>query len=292
VRLRSLDATAIRRGIAADPLLGELHVLGVVDSTNDVLRRLAASGAAEGTVVLAEQQTAGRGRLGRSWFSPAGLGLYVSLLLRPTEPPGEATRWTVAAAVAAARACRSVASCPVCIAWPNDLVLGSRKLGGILAELRVARRSQELLIGTGINVLHAVDELPPELRARATSLRIETRRDDLEREALATAYLSELSALTRQLRDGGWPALARCFESLAPEAFGVPVRVHPRPRAPAGEAQPALEGVTCGLDSRGALQVRLAEGGILAVRIADSISRIGAAESPEPPAAGSRADGG
>ena len=131
---RRLDADGIREMLRGEPFVRQLIVEERVGSTNDRIRELAATGAEEGTVVIAESQSRGRGRLGRSWLSRPGLGLYLSVLFRPRAPIPELTRWTLAAAVAACAACRQVGGCKVEIDWPNDLVHDGRKLGGLLAD--------------------------------------------------------------------------------------------------------------------------------------------------------------
>ncbi len=166
-----IDVRQLEELLRDEPFVARLVVQDSVGSTNDVLRRLALDGAPQGTVVLAEHQTRARGRLGRSWHSPRGLGLFVSTLLRPSAPAAELTRWTLAAAVAACRACREACAREIAIKWPNDLVWGGRKLGGVLAEARGAGSDRsELIIGTGINVRHEPEDLPVESCGRATSL--------------------------------------------------------------------------------------------------------------------------
>ncbi len=250
---------------ATPPFAGQLHVVDEVDSTNDELRRLAAAGGREGTVVVAERQSAGRGRLGRHWHSPPGLGLYLSVLLRPREPAALVTRWTLVASIAAAEACRRVGGCAVCIEWPNDLVFDDRKLAGILAELR---HPADLIIGAGINVNHARGDFPPELRAEATSLHLASGRSMLDRELLAVRYLQGIAQLARPLSEGAWNEIAARWEALAPGARGVPVRVR---GGACGGTEDEFEGYTAGLDGSGALLVRRRDGRVQAVRMADAI---------------------
>jgi BirA family transcriptional regulator, biotin operon repressor / biotin---[acetyl-CoA-carboxylase] ligase len=143
-----------RRTLAATTRFGDIRELAEVDSTNRYLLDLARGGAPEGVVVVADFQSAGRGRLGRSWEAPPGGGLLVSILLRPDTvevPPGR--RWLVigAVALAAADACRQVAGVAPDIKWPNDLLLGDRKLAGILAEADAGA----IVVGVGINVASA-----------------------------------------------------------------------------------------------------------------------------------------
>ncbi len=143
-----------------------------ISSTNDLAKEMAKNGAPEGTVIVSTAQTAGRGRLGRSFHAPAGLGLYFSVILRPDCPPEKLLHLTCAAAVAA---CNAVAACTGSrpkIKWTNDLVIGKKKLGGILTELSVSQAGMVdwAVIGIGINCLHRREDFPPELQSIATSL--------------------------------------------------------------------------------------------------------------------------
>lgn len=145
------------------PWADRVTVLESVDSTNTYAKKLAAEGAPHGTVVLAKAQTAGRGRLGRSFYSPADEGLYLSLILRPTAPPEQFLHLTAMAAVASCEAVEEVCSLKPNIKWPNDLVVGTKKLAGILCE-----RTDAVIVGIGINL--AQTKFPPELQEIATSV--------------------------------------------------------------------------------------------------------------------------
>ena len=164
-----------------------------VGSTNTELMALARQGAAEGTVVLARQQTAGRGRMGRSFQSPAGLGLYGSVLLRSR--PEDAPRIPALAATAVRRAIRRSCGLSCGIKWPNDLVLSGRKVCGILAEaLPGPEGSLWVVVGIGINVCQRREDFLPELRETAASLSM-IAGAEIDRAALETAFLEELEAL-------------------------------------------------------------------------------------------------
>ena len=168
-----------------------------VGSTNTELMALARQGAAEGTVVLAGQQTAGRGRMGRSFQSPAGLGLYGSVLLRSS--PEDAPRIPALAATAVRRAIRRSCGLSCGIKWPNDLVLSGRKVCGILAEaLPGPEGSLWVVVGIGINVCQRREDFLPELRETAASLSM-IAGAEIDRAALETAFLEELEALRREL---------------------------------------------------------------------------------------------
>jgi BirA family biotin operon repressor/biotin-[acetyl-CoA-carboxylase] ligase len=241
-------------------------VLDTVGSTNDELRRLAATGAPEGTVVVAEHQLAGRGRRGREWFSPPGVGLYLSVLFRPMEEPVRLTRWTLAASIAACEACRRSSGRAVEIEWPNDLFFEGRKLAGILAETRTTgSRTCDMVVGAGINVHQRADDFPPELATRAISLRRIGCAGMLEREGLAVDLLRRLAVLATALRRGDWSSVAKRWERLAPGARDRPVRIL------AGNSGPPIIGLTRGLDESGALRVESEDGKVIAVRLADAV---------------------
>ena len=173
-----------------------------VDSTNTVCKSLAAQGAPSGTAVIARRQTAGRGRMGRSFESPEGLGLYLSVLWRPEGTPEDLLPLTPMAAVSAAGAIRRVTGAPVRIKWPNDLVLEGRKLAGILTEASLSARGVDhVVIGIGVNCNNTLEDFPPELRDVATSLFLETGMR-VQRAARAAALIEELGKLYAALQSG------------------------------------------------------------------------------------------
>src|SRR5208337_3238522 len=154
----------------------------------DVAARLAAAGAEHGTAVIAETQSAGRGRMGRRWHSPPGANLYTTIILRPKIPIAEVARLSLVAGVAAAEALQTIAAGMVALKWPNDVWLNGKKAGGMIAEA-VSEANQALacvLLGIGLNLNLAAEELPDELRAHATSVLIETG-VRCDREAIAAA---------------------------------------------------------------------------------------------------------
>jgi len=264
---KALDAKRLRSLLRGESFVRRLHLLGRVSSTNDRVRELAAEGAPAGTVVLAEQQTAGRGRLGRTWYSAEGLGLFVSVLLRPEGPVSELTRWTLGAAVAACEACRQIGGAEVSISWPNDLIWEGRKLGGVLAEMRsVAGSASDLVVGTGLNVGHGAADFPDELSSIATSLRLAAGGEAPERELLAAVYLREFGSVAATLGRDGWSGVAQHWERLAPGARGRRVGVVDR----SGDGA-SYEGVTAGLDEVGGLRVRRGDGRVTSVRLVESV---------------------
>ncbi len=155
-----------------------------VGSTNDVILDMAGHGAPHGTVCLADEQSAGRGRRGYGWFSPPGCGIWASVLLRPRLSAARTPPLTLCSAAAVARALEKAAGVAVQIKWPNDLLMRDRKVAGILAETRAVTGDEPVIVvGMGINVNHTRDLFPDEISATATSLRIESggpvRREDL-----------------------------------------------------------------------------------------------------------------
>lgn len=168
----------VRAGELSGPLAGclvgrELLCLDTVDSTNTECKRRAMAGAEEGLVVIADEQTGGRGRLGRSFQSPKGRGLYLSALLRPRLEPEEVTDFTAWVAVAVCDGIQAACGVRPQIKWTNDIILGGRKLVGILTELGLESESnalEYLIPGIGINVNHRSEDFSPEIRDMATSL--------------------------------------------------------------------------------------------------------------------------
>ncbi len=168
--------TEISFGLGTELIGTQLHTYQSVRSTNDIAHSLAESGAPEGTIVTAEEQTQGRGRQGRSWHSPAGTGIYVSIILRPAMPPDKLPGLSIVTALALAEAISAYCPDRVQVKWPNDVLISGKKTAGILTELHGDRRMlSHVIIGTGINVLIGQDDFPEELRSVATSVAAQSR---------------------------------------------------------------------------------------------------------------------
>lgn len=181
----------------------DIIFLDTVDSTNRIAMEIGDKGALHGTVVIADSQTKGRGRLGRTWFSPPGSNIYMSIILRPALEPKNAPILTIMASVASARALRNVTGLPIGIKWPNDLMASDKKLGGILSETRsVNSRIIFSVIGIGINVNSGPEDLPPDLRAIATSIKNETGREESRANLIAT-ILNEMDYWLKGLSKDG-----------------------------------------------------------------------------------------
>ncbi len=227
-----------------------LHCSPELPSTNDRARELADAGAAHGEVVIAESQTAGRGRRGRTWSSPAGRNLYLSVVLRPSLPPQRAPELTLVASVAACEACRK-AGVDTGIKWPNDLLVGGRKVAGILTELSAeADAVHWVVLGLGVNLNSGPEDFPEDLREVATSLAIE-RGQPVPRALFAAALLSELEQwLDLHAAEGFDPIRAAWRDRSV--TLGREVRVD----GDGGE----ISGIAEDIDSSGALLVRGAAG--------------------------------
>ncbi len=231
-------------------------------STNDVASALTESGIGEGAVVLADAQTAGRGRRGRSWFSPPFSGLYVSVVFEPRRAlfdgsgdsvgdlAGQANRarmlLTLAAGVAIAEGVHATTGLRADIKWPNDLLVGPRKLAGILAEGAAA---DTVVLGYGINV-GAMVAYPPELASRATSLEVELGRP-IDRTTLCVETLVALARRYDDLVGGRFDAILGAWRDRAPGSMGR--------RVVCETSSGPQFGITAGIDERGALLVRVGD---------------------------------
>ncbi|HUK56020.1 MAG TPA: biotin--[acetyl-CoA-carboxylase] ligase [Nitrospiria bacterium] len=164
-------------GLRTDRFGRPLHVYDSIESTNTTAHLLAQQDATEGTVVLANTQTRGRGRMDRHWISPPDVNLYFSIILRPDGDPRRIGLWTLAAAVAVARAIEQTTDLPTRLKWPNDLLVHGKKIGGLLLESVVQKeRIRYLVLGIGVNVNLLRDALPETLHDSASSLRQESGR--------------------------------------------------------------------------------------------------------------------
>ncbi len=192
------------RELRKGKLIGrEIFFFPEIDTTNRKAHGLARKGAREGTVVMADSQSRGRGRLGRAWESPAGLNVYASILLRPSIPASTAPQLTLLAGVAAARALAGASGLDARIKWPNDIFVKGRKLTGILAEMEAeGQRARFVVLGIGINVNWRKEDFPADLRETATSVRVESGKE-ISRVAIAERLFQELEeAYLRFLREG------------------------------------------------------------------------------------------
>ncbi|MFZ0303940.1 MAG: biotin--[acetyl-CoA-carboxylase] ligase [Terracidiphilus sp.] len=251
------DLVSLESSLAGSIYAGKLNYAPVTDSTNSDALTAARSGAAHGTVFLVDEQTAGRGRGGHSWLSAAGDGLYVSVLLRLAVPAERILLLPLAVGLAAAQATDEVTGLAVDIRWPNDLLIGPLKAGGILVEARNDSKEPAhavVVAGIGINVHQR--GFPEDLATPATSLDIATGRR-VSRQALLVALLRALE------REAGSVAVAEL-------AKRVPARVEAasswvRGRRVEVHGPQACTGTTAGLDANGFLRVATA-GGLVTIQ--------------------------
>jgi BirA family transcriptional regulator, biotin operon repressor / biotin---[acetyl-CoA-carboxylase] ligase len=251
----SFDLAGVTAALGGTVFAGRVQHLPSVGSTNVLALEAAQAGAPHGCVWVADEQTAGRGRGGHEWHSAAGDGLYVSVLLRPQMALLDALWLSLATGLAVRAAIAAVTGLAPDIRWPNDLLLGSRKCGGVLVETSVMASQSDApamlryaVIGVGVNVNH--ERFPPELEEIATSLRRESERL-WAREELLVEFLraveKEIGLLERELRGGPTgPRLLERFAAASSWVRGKRVRV---------DESGGYTGVTDGLDAHGFLRV-------------------------------------
>jgi BirA family biotin operon repressor/biotin-[acetyl-CoA-carboxylase] ligase len=249
------DLVTLDSALSGTIFAGKLHFSPVTDSTNNDAVAAARNAAPHGSVYFADEQLAGRGRGGHAWISAAGEGLYVSVLLRPKFP---LPLLPLVAGLAAADAIQSVASLNVDLRWPNDLLIGPRKAGGILIEAlpeskslphAVAPHAVAVVLGIGINVHQSA--FPPDLATPATSLDLEANRR-ISRQTLLVALLKSLEQEALALENpGAAKAIVARVENASTWISGRNVEVH---------GPQACTGVTAGLDENGFLRVTTAKG--------------------------------
>jgi BirA family biotin operon repressor/biotin-[acetyl-CoA-carboxylase] ligase len=205
----------IQAGLGTEQFGTRVYVFSQVASTNEVAYRLALNGAQEGAVVVAESQTKGKGRMGRRWESPGGLNIYLSIILRPTILPSKAPLITLMAAVACAEAIGEVAGFVPAIKWPNDLLIGRKKLGGILAEADMELdRINFIVVGIGVNVNMHRSDFSTSIRDAATSLQ-EALGREVARIDLIQAILRQLEAWYARLALGKELEIRSRWEELS-----------------------------------------------------------------------------
>jgi len=232
------------------PFARRIYHFFKIDSTNAVAMRLGEAGEPHGTIVIAEEQTAGRGRAGRSWISEKSAGIYCSILLRPPIPPAHAPLLTLVAGLAARDAAAEDLDTLPDIRWPNDLLVGGRKVCGILTEMHAEPdRIHYAVIGIGVNVNQS--KMPDELSDIATSLRIESGKI-LSRLELLIRLLRSVDRYYNQfLSDGASPILRR-FAEVSSYFKGKRVRIT--------TSTETFTGTTAGLEASGVLRVARDDG--------------------------------
>lgn len=245
-----------------------------IGSTNTRAAELAAEGAPQGVIVLARHQTAGRGRLGRTWVSPVDAGLYMSLILRPQAPQSQIPLLTIAAGIAVADAIRSVCDLEVGLKWVNDIIYNHRKVGGILAEMPASGNSsaaakqlpQAVIVGIGINVNLKQEDIPEELIHKLDSL-ARIKNSDIDANAVAAAIATAFEGTAELLSPSTSQQLTKRWRDLS-ITIGQMIVTESSERK--------LEGKAIDITDSGALIVELADGtritlhaGEISIRTAD-----------------------
>ena len=266
-----LDRALLSRELAELDPAPELHVLDEIGSTNTWLRESTLD-PDRGAVVIAEHQIAGRGRHGRSWESRPGEGLYLSVALHTRREPSEWTRWTIGAGLAAAEAIQQISGAEVELKWPNDVLLGGRKLAGLLVETRGLGDGTLLIVGCGINVHQR--GFSDAVEQPATSLA--NAGHPATREALAVAFVRRLRDVHDRLEaappePAAFARIASEWEAFAPRARGWPVLLTDK----GGVEQ---RGRTDGLAPSGALQIHV-DGERRAVHLVEAVRWLAREES-------------
>ena len=244
------DLAALESALAGTVFAGKLHFSPVTDSTNSDALQAARSGAPHGSVYFADEQRAGRGRGDHSWDSVAGYGLYLSALLRPSIPANRLPMLPLVAGLAAAEAIRAVAGLSIDLRWPNDLLIGPRKVGGILVESKISGGTAEYVVaGIGINVHQYYFD--SDLSTPATSLDVESWQR-VSRQSLLVALLKSLECEMLMLADPeAAVSIPMRVEKASTWICGRHVEVH---------GPQACTGVTAGMDENGFLLVRTDSG--------------------------------
>ncbi|WXJ80831.1 Bifunctional ligase/repressor BirA [Moorella humiferrea] len=238
-------------GLKTSWLGRQLYYYDEVGSTNQVAKELADNGAPEGTVVVAEAQSGGRGRRGRLWLSPPQKGIWFSLIFRPRVAPTQASQLTLLAAVAVAAAVRKYTGLPPGIKWPNDILLGGRKVCGILTEIKAEMDAVEYIVqGIGLNVNAEADDFTPDVRPYATSLFLELGRR-VARLPLFQEMLYQLEKWYERWQEEGFEPVRSAWKE-ASVTLGREVAVN--------SWREVTTGVAVDIDVEGALKVRTAGG--------------------------------
>ncbi|MFE8702211.1 biotin--[acetyl-CoA-carboxylase] ligase [Cytobacillus sp. FJAT-54145] len=256
----NVTADDIRLGLKTKFIGQSIHYKESVDSTQKIAHRLAYDDAPEGTVVIAEEQLLGRGRMDRAWHSPKYSGIWMSIILRPNLPIPKAPQLTLLTAVAVVQAIEEITSLSPQIKWPNDILMNGKKVTGILTELQAeADRIISIIIGIGINVNQKREEYPDELKDIATSLSIESG-EQINRSVLIRGIFNRLEHLYEIYLENGFYPIKLLWESYA-ISIGKTIT--------ARTLNHTIRGKALGITEDGVLQIEDEEGKIHSVYSAD-----------------------
>jgi BirA family transcriptional regulator, biotin operon repressor / biotin---[acetyl-CoA-carboxylase] ligase len=224
----------VKKGLKTKFMGKDIHYFKEVDSTNDVAKYLAENGAEEGTVVVAEIQNRGKGRRGKTWISPPG-GVWMSIILRPDIPTSRAPQLTLVTGVAVAETLKKELKLDVGIKWPNDILIGNKKVCGILTEVNASiNKVNYVIVGIGIDMNVDVPLLPPDLQKGATSLKNELD-TEINGAILVQKFLLNLEKQYRQFTDGKFPDILNEWRFLS-KTIGSKVEVRTRGKTIHGDA--------------------------------------------------------
>lgn len=224
----------VKKGLKTKFMGKDIHYFKEVDSTNDVAKYLAENGAEEGTVVVAEIQNRGKGRMGKTWISPPG-GVWMSIILRPDIPTSKAPQLTLVTGVAVAETLKKELNLDVGIKWPNDILIGNKKVCGILTEVNAnINKINYVIVGIGIDMNVDVPLLPPDLQEGATSLKNELD-TEINGAILVQKFLLNLEKLYNQFTSGKFPDILNEWRFLS-KTIGRKVEVRTRGKTIRGDA--------------------------------------------------------
>jgi BirA family biotin operon repressor/biotin-[acetyl-CoA-carboxylase] ligase len=200
----------------------KIHLFEEVESTNDIAKRFALEGGEEGTVIISDSQSRGKGRDGHSWLSPKGMGIYLSVILKPNIPPTDVSQLTIVAGVATAQAIQDVSHISISIKLPNDLMIRGKKLGGILLETSSTGNTLNyVIIGIGINVNTDVSSFPQGVRSIATSIK-EEKGVSLKRIRLIQRLLERLDEWYKIYISGGMEDIMKVWSEFVNRKESLP----------------------------------------------------------------------
>ncbi|WP_442594492.1 biotin--[acetyl-CoA-carboxylase] ligase [Neobacillus sp. D3-1R] len=255
-----ITADEIRLGLKTNFLGHTIQYEESVESTQKIAQRLAYENAPEGTIVVAEEQLSGRGRMDRKWYSPKYTGVWMSIILRPNIPLAKAPQLTLIAAVAVVQSIEELTGLSPEIKWPNDILINGKKMTGILTELQAeADRINSVIMGIGINVNQQIKDFPSEIQEIATSIAIE-KGSKISRAAIIRSVLFHLEKLYQLYLDKGFYPIKLLWEGYA-ISIGKNIK--------ARTLTNIIEGKALGITDDGVLRIEDKEGNIHHVYSAD-----------------------
>jgi len=256
----SLQAAKVEQYLGTERFGRNIHYQVTCASTQPIAHQMAQAGAPDGSVVLCEEQTSGKGRLARAWSSAQGKGIWMSVIVRPDIPPTKAPQFTLVAAVAVTRAIEEVAGVRAEIKWPNDLLINGKKCTGILTELQTdIDRVQAIILGIGVNVNQQQADFPEEIQSLATSIRM-VNGQPVDRAKLVARILQHLEIYSDMYVKHGFAPLKILWESYSC-TLGRRIK--------ATMIHQQIEGMALGITDEGILQVKTDDGQIHGIYSAD-----------------------